>query len=89
MTLEQQRYNRAAQCKHRGSRQSYRTQHEDALIILAWQAGRLSEGQAMRALATDRIGAREERDAAIDRGTEIGLELWNAARRKAEREAGE
>jgi len=86
MDIVTQRYNRRAVRKHRGSRRSYLTEAEDALIILAWQAGELSEGQAARALGLDRVTARDRRIAAIERGQEIGHALWTAGREKHNKE---
>lgn len=53
-----QRYMRLAQAKHRGSRQSYKTQLENCQILLAWERGDLSEGQASKALGLNRIESR-------------------------------
>lgn len=38
------------------------------LILLAWEAGKLSEGQVCRALKIDRLTAREQRDEMVKRG---------------------
>ena len=82
MGIVKQRYNRHAQQKHRGSRRCYRTEAEDALILLAWEAGELSEGQAAKALGVDRVTARDRRLSAVERGHNIGHALWTAAREK-------
>lgn len=42
-----------------------------ALIILAWQAEQLSEGQVCRALNIDRLTARIQRDDLIQRGVTV------------------
>ena len=82
MDIAKQRYNRHAQQKHRGSRRCYRTEAEDALILLAWEAGELSEGQAAKALDVDRVTARDRRLAGISHGHDIGHALWTAVRDK-------
>jgi hypothetical protein len=41
---------------------------KDLLIVIAWQAGQLSEGQASKALKMDRIAARTLCDASITAG---------------------
>ena len=77
MNIVKQRKDRSYQVKHRGSRRSYRTEAEDALILLAWEAGELSEGQASKALWVDRVTARDRKIAAIERGRVLGKTLWN------------
>jgi hypothetical protein len=69
--MNKQRLDRLAQQKHRGSKRSYVTEIENLKIILAWQSGNLSEGQAARALCMDRVSLRVMRDDAIKRGTDL------------------
>lgn len=40
-------------------------------IMMAWQAGELSEGQVCRVLKVDRITARTERDQIIESGKKL------------------
>ncbi len=81
MSLRRTRANRAYQAKHRGGTAcNYRTEMEDALIMLAWEAGELSEGQVARALALDRVSARVMKLEATRKGAEIGTRLWNEER---------
>lgn len=68
MTPSQQRYHRKAQAKHRGGGTSHKTAKEDAQIMLAWEAGDLSEGQVAAALGLDRISLRKLRDDSIAAG---------------------
>jgi hypothetical protein len=69
------RSDRLYQQKHRGSKTSPVTDLEDALVVLAWEAGELSEGQAAAALGVDRLGARLRREALLARGITLAYEL--------------
>ncbi len=79
-SLRERRRMRVYQANHRRSKRSYVTLYEDAVIVLAWEAGELSEGQATKALGTDRLSARERRDELIADGLKIGGTLWQANR---------
>lgn len=92
MEASKQRAARMAQAKHRGSKTSPKTEHENTLIILAWEAELLSEGQCSRMLDMDRISLRKLRDATLDRAM-VFAEALDAAnppdsRRPSEQEAG-
>jgi predicted ArsR family transcriptional regulator len=69
------RADRASQRKKRGSKTSPVTDLEDALVVLAWEAGELTEGQAAAALGVDRLGARLRREALLARGITLAYEL--------------
>lgn len=76
MTAAQKaRADRQYQRKHRAGKSSPTTDLEDALIVLAWEAGELTEGQAAAALGTDLLGARIRREALLGRGIQIAYEL--------------
>jgi len=79
------RYNRAAVSKSRNGENSYIRMYEDALIMLAWEAGELSEGQVVVALEADRIDQRQKRIDAIRMGAELGGALHERNRGKIER----
>jgi gamma-glutamyl phosphate reductase len=66
--MDKRRYNRLAQAKHRKSKRSYKTELENAQIMLAWLNADLSEGQAAKALGMDRLSLRIARDDAIAEG---------------------
>lgn len=63
---------RAYQAKHRGTKNSYATQFENATIVLAWLDGSLSEGQVAKVLGVDRLDARDLRERLVARGVELG-----------------
>lgn len=67
-TPRKRRLDRLAQQKHRGSRRSYVTEIENLQVLLAWEAGRLSEGQAARALDVDRVTLRGMKIDAVSAG---------------------
>lgn len=71
MSTIKQRKDRIAQAKHRGSRLSVKTELENTRILLASEAGQLSEGQVATALKLDRITLRRMREAAIAEGMRI------------------
>ena len=75
MRLQKQRRDRAYQAKHRGSASNYKTEWENALLLIAWEAAELSEGQVASALKLDRVSLRKMRDDAIKAGCEIADEL--------------
>lgn len=58
-TDEKRRQDRLAQQRHRGSKRSYVTEIENLRVLLAWEAGHLSEGQAARILGLHRIDLRD------------------------------
>lgn len=82
--LAKQRADRLAQQRHRNSKASPVTEKENALILLAWEAGELTEGQAMEALGVDRIGARLKREAGIGAGVALCAALRKVAQREAQ-----
>ena len=64
-------------------------EHDDAplaavLLLLAWQAGEVSEGQFCKALNTDRLTARAERDKHIA----AGVSVFNSLRPNRDRPNG-
>ncbi len=61
MHLKQQRAARIAQAKHRGSAASHKTDLENVLLLLAWEAADLSEGQVSKLLDMDRVSLRQMR----------------------------
>lgn len=63
---KKRRKDRFYQQRHRGSRRSYVTEIENLNVLVAWQAGTLSEGQAAKRLNVDRLSLREMRDTAIE-----------------------
>lgn len=69
--MNKRRIDRLAQQRHRGSRRSYVTEIENLKILLAWEAGELSEGQAMKAIGVDRVTARGMKCDAIREGGEM------------------
>ena len=70
MSTTVQRANRIAQAKGRGGR-SYKTEMENAYLLLAWEAELLSEGQVASILDLDRVTLRIMRENAIARGLQI------------------
>lgn len=62
---DKRRRDRLSQQRHRGSRRSFVTEIENLNVLVAWQVGTLSEGQAAKCIGTDRVSLREMRDAAI------------------------
>ena len=81
MTPAQQRAARVAQAKHRGTKTSHKTELENVLLVLAWEAEVLSEGQLSQILDTDRVSIRKMRLALLDRATSLAESLY-AAREK-------
>lgn len=69
--MDKRRYDRLAKQRERGSSRSYVTEIEDLKILLAWEAGELSEGQAMKALGVDRVSARVKKQEAIKEGAAL------------------
>jgi hypothetical protein len=86
--MSKQRYNRIAQAKKRGST-SYKTELENALIMLAWEADILSEGQCASMLQLDRVTLRKWRLTALDRATALAeqMDAPRQARLMKERDA--
>lgn len=58
-TLLHRRSMRRHQRTSRGGKTSHRDNYENAAILLAWESGEITEGQAARALRLDRVSARE------------------------------
>ena len=79
---------RLAQAKHRGTRQSIKTELEDVLLLLAWEAEQLSEGQMAGLLDMDRITPRKKRLDAIDTAMWLAeaMDAGRADERRRERE---
>lgn len=75
MSIAKQRRDRLSQHKHRKSRRSYKTELENAQILLAWEAAQLSEGQVARILDIDRVSLRMMREGAIAEGMNIAAAL--------------
>ena len=73
--IDAKRYMRVYQAKRRGST-SYKTIVEDLRVILGYEAGELSEGQACRLMGTDPVSFRQQREAEIEKS----VELWTAYR---------
>jgi hypothetical protein len=71
-----QRLVRIAQAKHRGTKQSHKTELENLLLILAWEAEILSEGQVSRILDADRVTIRQMRLDALDRATKLAESFY-------------
>ena len=62
------RADRAAQQRHRGSKRSYVTEVENLRLLLAWEAGELSEGQVAKHTALPRVDLRDLRLREIQAG---------------------
>ena len=73
------RSDRQYQRKRRAGKSSPVTDLEDALVVPAWEAGELTEGQAAAALGTCHLGARIRREALVGRGIRIAYELKGGA----------
>lgn len=69
------RSDRLAQQKHRKGKASYVTEIENLQIILAWEAGELSEGQAAKALRVERVALRDLRRIAVNSGAALAGRL--------------
>lgn len=74
---QKRRSDRLAKQRLRNSERSYVTEVEDLQIMLAWESGQLSEGQAMKALGTSRIDARRMKQQATAKGCELGESLFD------------
>lgn len=59
----------------RGGARSQSDLYENAAIMAAWEAGEITEGQAMRALEATRVQAREAKLALVAFGRALALEL--------------
>lgn len=79
VTPAQRRAARAYQAKHRGSKTSYRTELENALLFLAWEAADLSEGQLAAIFDTDRVTLRTLRDGYRARALVLAAQLSPAS----------
>jgi hypothetical protein len=79
MTPAQRRAARIAQAKHRGTKESHRTQFENALLMLAWEAEILSEGQLSHILDTDRVSIRKMRLDLLDQATKLAESLYGTS----------
>ena len=75
MNMIKQRKQRMYQAKHRASKRSYKSELENVLLLLAWEASLLSEGQVSKMLDIDRVSLRMLREGSIARGMEIAQEL--------------
>lgn len=75
MDALQQRKHRAYQAKHRGSGTSSKTALENTQMLMAWEAGLLSEGQVSAALSLDRVAVRIMKDDAINAGVRLAALL--------------
>ncbi len=69
--MEKRRYDRIAQLRHRNGKRSYVTEIENLKILLAWEHGDLTEGQAAKALQVDRMDARQMIWDAIEEGNKL------------------
>lgn len=69
------RSDRLSQKKHRGGKASYVTEIENLQIMLAWEAGELSEGQAAKALGVERVALRDLRRIAVNTGAALAGKL--------------
>jgi hypothetical protein len=76
MTPADKRRARAYQAKHRGTKRSHVTELEDALIMLAWEAELLSEGQVSHLLDVDRVTLRLRREAMLDGATKLAEAMY-------------
>lgn len=77
MAVDQERRRRQvrdSQARKRGS-VSWKTEYENALILLAWETGELSEGQAATALDVDRVEARRMLAVAKNKGAQLAIIL--------------
>lgn len=75
------RHSRQSQCRKRSAEFSYATALENALIILAWEAGEISIGDVAHALKLGRADVMRERLQAIRKGMHLAFAL-NEPRRK-------
>lgn len=71
----QRRTERLYQRRHRGDKHSASDEAENAAIVVAWEAGEVTEGQAARALGLDRVSARELKLKTIALGRALTHEL--------------
>lgn len=79
MSPAKQRAARIAQAKHRGTANSHKTVLENVLLLLAWEAEVLSEGQVSRLLDLDRVSVRQMRLDLLDRATALADALYGKA----------
>ena len=86
MTPAEQRAARIAQAKHRGSKASHKTELENVLLMLAWEAEVLSEGQLSHILDTDRVSIRKMRLDLIDQATKLAESLYGRSTGRGEGE---
>lgn len=75
MNAKKQRLARLYQGKSRGDRRSYKTELENVQLLLAWEAGHLSEGQVSNMLGVDRVSLRMMREGAVAAGMTLAEEL--------------
>ncbi len=78
--LSKRRANRLAKQRERGGG-SIKTELENAYLMLAWEAERLSEGQVARILGADRVTVRLMREGAIAKALTVAEGLFDAADR--------
>lgn len=69
------RNNRRSQRRFRGDKRSPSDLYEDTAILLAWEAGDITEGQATKALGMHRVEAREAKLRIIYFGRAMAYEL--------------
>lgn len=73
--LIRRRNARRHQRKFRGDRKSANDLFEDATILLALEAGEITEGQATKALNSDRVSVRDKKIRLIELGKALTMEL--------------
>jgi len=86
MSPAQRRAARLAQAKHRGTKASHKTMFENALLMLAWEAEVLSEGQLSRILDIDRVSIRQMRLDLIDQATALADSFYGRSTCRGEGE---
>ena len=70
-TTDRQRYMREYQARRRGTKRSYKSEADSACVLLAWEAGEITEGVAAKLLGIDRVSARERKQCMIMRGVQL------------------
>lgn len=71
---DMRRYNREYQARRRGS-DSYKSQAEDACVMLAMEAGEITEMQAADMIGVDVVTMRGRRQDMIKRGINLAKQL--------------
>ena len=67
-TTDKTRYMREYQAQRRGTKRSLKSEADSACILLAWEAGKISEGQAAKLMGVDRVTARDRKITMINQG---------------------